>query len=195
MKTNLFSKRVLWLLLPLLTMFNFNVWGVTYNKVTDASTLASGDEIIFVNEAANVALSTTQNGNNRGSVSVTISSSTITDPSASVQVITLGVTNKHWTFYTGSDGYLYAASSSKNYLRTQTTNNANGEWTIAISSGNATITAQGSNTHNILKYNSSDGIFSAYASGQQVVQIYKKASSCDKNVGVSTAASTNGSLF
>ena len=46
MKTNLFSKRVLWLMIPLLTMFNVNAWGAvggtlkTYN--TNSSTFSTG---------------------------------------------------------------------------------------------------------------------------------------------------------
>lgn len=61
--------------------------------------------------------------------------------------LTLGGVAGSWTFYdTANKGYLYAASSSKNYLRVQTTNDANGQWTIAIGIGSAaTITAQGTN--------------------------------------------------
>jgi len=58
-------------------------------------------------------------------------------------------------------------------LRTETTKSANSSWTISVSSeGIATIKAQGSNTHNLLRYNSNNTLFSAYADGQQDVQIY-----------------------
>lgn len=176
-----------------------NVWGVTYNKVTDVSTLASGDEIIIVNESEANALSTTQNTNNRGAQSVTISSSSISDPDANVQVITLGTATKnsttYWTFSVGTNKWLYAASSSKNYLKTQTTLDDNGKWSISISSGNATITAQGTNTRNLLKYNSNDDLFSCYSSGQQAVQIYKKAvASCSNKVALTKGTPSNGTF-
>ena len=170
-----------------------NAWGVTFTKVTDVSALSSGDEIIIVSEYANKALSTTQNGNNRGAVAVTISESEITDPT-DAEVITLGKSNSNWTFYAptpgGTAGYLYAASSSKNYLRTQASNNAEGEWTISISNGDATITAQGDNTHNLMQYNTGSTIFSSYGGTQTngAIQIYKKgASTFTATLAVNTA--------
>ena len=68
---------------------------------------------------------------------------------------------------------MYAASSSSNNLKTQTTLNDNGSWSITIASNNATIKAQGTYTRNWLRYNSSSSIFSCYASGQSDVQIYR----------------------
>jgi len=170
------------LVLISLIVFGGKAFAVDYVKVTDASKLAIGDEIIIVSEHANKALSTTQNGNNRGAVAVTISSNTISNPS-NVEVITLGKTSSNWTFYAptpgGTAGYLYAASSSSNYLRTQASNDANGQWTISISSGNATITAQGSNSHKLMQYNTSKSIFSCYTGTQTngSIQIYKKTAS------------------
>lgn len=146
----------------------------TYNKVTDAASLKVGDKIIIVHEGSKSALSTTQNKDNRGATSVTISDNVIATISNAVQVLTLeaGTSAGQFAFNTGS-GYLYAASSSKNYLKTQTTNDANGSWSISISNGNATIKANGTNTRNLLKKNSSSALFSCYGSGQNNPQIYK----------------------
>ena len=154
-----------------------------YEKVTDVNTLENGDAILIVYETDNVAMSTTQNTNNRGSESVSISNSTINSPSASVQKLVLVKNTEEikstptdvYYFYTGS-GYLYAASSSSNYLRTEDTPDGNARATISISNEDATITFTGSNTHNILKFNnaSNQKIFSCYSSGQQAVQIYKE---------------------
>lgn len=153
--------------------------GDTYQLVTDASTLAVGDTIIIVASGSDVALSTTQNDNNRGQASIT--KSTVTNKNDTiawvdgVQEITLAEGTKTGTFaFNVGNGYLYAASSSKNYLRTQTTNDDNGSWTITITGGVATVTAQGSYTHNLLQYNSSSRLFSCYASGQANISIYKK---------------------
>lgn len=152
-----------------------------YVKVSDVSTLEDGDAIIIVNENDRVVLSTTQNTNNRGFASVSIEDNIIGSPSAKVQRLVLSKTtatinNKETTvfyFYTGS-GYLYAASSSSNYLKTEDEPDDNARATITISDGNATITFRGTNTRNVLRYNSTSGLFSCYTSGQSPVQIYKE---------------------
>ena len=156
----------------------------TYSLVTDASTLEAGDVIIIVNSTtAGPAISTTQNSNNRGASDVTVSNSKITlTGSNTVQGITLEIGNKSGTFaFNTGEGYLYAASSSSNYLRTEATKTNNSSWSISISSGSATVTAQGSNTRNILKYNANTGngnpIFSCYNT-TGTVAIFKKAASC-----------------
>ena len=148
-----------------------------WTLVKNVSELAVGDQIIIAASGSNYAMSTTQNSNNRGQEAITKSSdkNTLSTPSNKVQKLTLKAGTKANTFalYTGS-GYLYAASSSSNYLRTQTTNNDNGSWTITIAStGVATIKASGSNTKNWLRYNSSSKIFACYGSGQADVVIYK----------------------
>jgi len=146
----------------------------TWTLVTDVNNLAVGDQVVIVASASNNALSTTQNSNNRGQASVSKSGNTITFGS-DVQILTLetGKTTGTYAFNTGS-GYLYAASSSKNYLRTETTLSANSSWTISITSaGVATVKANGTNTRNWMRYNSSSRIFSCYSSGQLDIAIYK----------------------
>ena len=157
-----------------------------YELVTDASDLTEGDKIIILNTGGTYAMSTTQNSNNRGATSSgwTLTDDVVTVTGSSVQVFTLGVENGNWTFfdsdYDSSGGYLYAASSGSNYLRTQKSNDANGQWTISIDalSSEATVTAQGSNTRNLLRYNSASTVFSCYSSGQVAIKIYKEVSSC-----------------
>ncbi len=148
----------------------------TYVLVTDATTLAAGDQIIIANIDGAVAMSTTQNGNNRGQAAITITENKIT-PTTDVQILTLAAGNiaSTFAFNTGA-GYLYAASSSKNYLRTEETLSDNSSWTIEIdNTGIATIKAQGTNTRNWMRYNSNNSIFSCYGSGQGDVYIFKKA--------------------
>jgi pectin methylesterase-like acyl-CoA thioesterase len=82
-------------------------------------------------------------------------------------------------FYTGEAGYLYAASSSKNYLKTGTDCDNNYKAEISISEGNAIITFQGNYSRNIIKYNNAQNngnLFSCYASTSDMknVQIYKE---------------------
>ncbi|MCR4965436.1 MAG: hypothetical protein K6A41_07240, partial [Bacteroidales bacterium] len=152
----------------------------SWQLVTDASQLSVGDQIVITNADANLALSTTQRTKNRASVAITPDSNNITI-NGNVQVITLeqGTVNNTFAFNVGS-GYLYAASSSNNYLMTQVNNNANGSWDIDIATdGNATIIAQGDNSRNWLRYHIPGGgtdsvhLFSCYSSGQGDVHIYK----------------------
>ncbi|MDY2720447.1 MAG: InlB B-repeat-containing protein, partial [Candidatus Faecousia sp.] len=153
-----------------------------YTLVTDPAQLQIGSSIIFtMNGTETGAMSATQGTNNRASVTGGVKSddlSTFTPAEGTGEfVLGYGTTDGTYSFYdNGNSGYLYAASSSKNYLRTQSTLDANGSWKIAISSNEATITAQGSNTRNILRYNSTSKLFSCYSSGQQTVNIYQKGS-------------------
>ena len=148
-----------------------------WELVTDASSLAAGDEIVIAAKDYNYALSTTQNNNNRGQASITKEGNTITW-SSGVQIITLGSGvsyNGTFVFNTGS-GYLYAAgANSNNYLKTSPNTIANGDWEIAITNNIAYITAQGTASRNMLRYNAS-GLFSCYAENntQKDIVIYKK---------------------
>ena len=147
----------------------------TWSLVTDASTLAEGDVIVIVAADAAFAMSTTQNSNNRGQAAITKNTDNTVTITNEVQQLTLGAGKTTGTFSLSTgDEYLYAASSSKNYLRTQATLDANASWTITIADKVATIKAQGTYTHNWVRYNSTDKVFSCYASGQGDVQIYRK---------------------
>lgn len=149
-----------------------------YTLLTDVGDLAAGDKIVIAAKDSNYAIGTTQKTNNRAAAAITKSGNTITFGS-DVQVLTVkeGTTAGTFAFYTGS-GYLFAASTSKNYLKTETTLTANSSWTITIATTSAaTIKAQGSNTRNLLRYNPNTGngdpLFSCYSSGQQDVVIYR----------------------
>lgn len=146
-----------------------------FTLITDAGDLYDGMEMYIV--SGTKALSTTQNTNNRGQTDVTIENGILT-PTPLAQLITLEATNetdKPWKFNVGDGYYLYAASSSSNYLKTSASRSDNNEKaTISIANGNATITFKGKSERNVLKYNSKDGLFSCYKEGQTEVQIYAK---------------------
>ena len=154
----------------------------SYKLITNANALIAGDKYIIVGiKGTDYKALGKQATNNRPSVAVTPSNDTITVTPASgadedaVYELTLGQEGNYWTFYDAvNSGYLYAASSSGNHLKTQAENNANGQWTIEIaSSGVATIKAQGTYTHNWLRLNDNGTPFSCYASGQKDVYLYK----------------------
>ena len=143
--------------------------------VTNVAELAVGDQIVIVATNYDYALSTAQNNNNRGSVAIEKNEDAVSITS-DVQVITLenGATDGTYAFNVG-DGYLYAASSSGNQLKTQATVDAKASWTVEIAeTGVATVKAGGV-TRNWLRFNNSNNpkIFSAYGSGQTDVSIYK----------------------
>ena len=142
--------------------------------VEDASTLKVGQQIIIAASESNVALSTTQNSNNRGQATITKDGNAVTFGD-DVQVITLEEGNVAGTFaFNVGSGYLYAASSSANHLRTKDELDDDGSWLITIADGVATIKAQGNNTNNWLRYNKTSSLFSCYGetSTQKDVSIY-----------------------
>ena len=146
----------------------------TWILVTDASSLKAGDEIIIASKDENYALSRTQNGNNRGQVEITKTDNTIT-ATTEAQVLTLQAGTQDGTLALSTgDGYLFAASSGSNWLRTETTLSDNSSWKVTIAAdGTATLIAQGTNTKNTLYYNKSSKIFSCYSTAQQPIAIYK----------------------
>ena len=142
-----------------------------YALVESENQLVDGSEYIIVSSTSNNAMSTTQNSNNRGQASVIKDStaSTVTfNANAGVVELLLyrGDLNDTYSFYDSvAGGYLYAASSTNNYLRTEKTLSENSSFVITLNSdGTATLVAQGSNTRNMILYNPTSSIFSCYAS-------------------------------
>ena len=158
-----------------------------YTKVTDLSQIEDGDAVIIVNEADNVALSTTQNTNNRGEVAFEwmpwIGGSFVQlKGNSTVEKFIIDKDGDNFYFYASrgtEDGYIYAASSSSNQLKTSDTKSDNAKATITIENGDATIKFQGDNTRNWLRYNATSKLFACYTSGQQPVQIYVEGSTAD----------------
>ena len=160
--------------------------GETVTLVTDVSTLAVGDKVVIANAAGTYAISTTQNTNNRVAAAITVDGNSFTVP-ANVQVFTLeaGVTEGTWAFKTET-GYIYAASTSSNHLKTKATLDENGSFSIEIAAdGVATIKRASNATRGWMRFNTNNGspIFSCYTSGQQDIVIYKvmgsSAETCD----------------
>ena len=155
-----------------------------WQLVTDESQLAVGDEIVITNGNSYMALSTIYAINSWGTFLITPidNGNTINIDPNQVQIITLrqGIIPGTFALHVEpsppyyNDGYLYAASSTDNQLKTQGTIDANSSWSITIDNdNNANIVAQGNNTHNTIRFNSNANLFSCYASGQNPVKIYK----------------------
>lgn len=149
----------------------------TWNLVTSADQLAANKKVIiakYVDADETVTLGMTQNTNNRAQVEGASVTGNVLVPAQGTAVFTLvaGTEENTWAFKSSANEYLYAASSAKNWLRSQTENDANGSWVISIENGAASVVAQGTNTRNTMRYNNSDHLFSCYASGQQDIAIY-----------------------
>ena len=155
----------------------------TWNIVENANELSAGDVIVIAGAVGSdyetKALSTTQNTNNRASTDISVSDgvATITD---SVQQLTLTDTSAlhsgSFGLSTGS-GYLYAAASGANQMKTQVNNNVNGAWVIGISNNVASISADGSSNRHVMQLNPNNGtpIFNCYSSLSNTgLSIYKK---------------------
>ena len=159
----------------------------SYTLVTSADELTEGDTVIVVGVNGDKAYALAQQwSNNRRAVEIALE-----DGKAIVDVdliatekvndylvreLTIGGNAEDgWTFLDPLEvGYLYAASSEKNYLRTQEENDDNGVFMLTFGEGGAIeAVAQGTNTHNIFRFNKNDVLFSCYTSGQLPIYLYK----------------------
>lgn len=127
--------------------------------VTDASTLAAGDEIIIANSStvgSAYAISTTQNQYYRGYTSVSIVEDTdgrkvLQNPASSVEHLILVAGSGTYSSCfrlkdatNTSEGYLSASNSgSNNYLLTGNNNNNYDNWVITLSGEQAVISTNG----------------------------------------------------
>ena len=161
----------------------------TWNLVTDAAELMPGMQVIIANVADENVVKTMgqQNSNNRAAVASTVAGTVLT-PAAGTKVFTLvDAGNGKYALQLVNGNYLCAASSSSNNLKEQTTNDANGQWTITIADGKATITAQGSYSRKLMRFNPNNGnpLFACYAENSTtgtLVTLYAKPFDYTRNV-------------
>ena len=148
---------------------------------TLATSIESGRHYIVVGQkGAETYAMGSQSNNNRSAVAVTLGDGAVeVDPEAGVYefVINGPDANGNYTIYDtneASTGYLYAANSNSNYLKTRAYNtDGNSQWSITFGENNvANIIAQGSNTHNHLRFNTSSGLFSCYAETSTMAEVF-----------------------
>ena len=159
------------------------VEATTYTLITSIDELVSGKRYVIagVKNSTTYAMGkvgSTNSNNNRVAVAVEINNNTIAGNNDVCEVVIIGPdADGFYSLYdVANTGYLYAASSSANNLKAQSTNNNNGRWTIEFEENAANIVAQGSNSRNILRFNNNGDncLFSCYASGQQPIYLYAK---------------------
>ncbi len=127
--------------------------------VTDINDLKAGDKLIIAATGLDYAISTETNTNNRKSKPITKNGASLKDVADNIQQYALEIDANGFYSFKGTLGtdtgkYIYAASSSSNYMKVSTTLDDNGKFTVAIASdGEATVIAQGTNTRNHMQYN------------------------------------------
>ena len=190
-------KKTLYLLnLMLILLFSLPIYSqTTYTKVTSASGLIAGEQYLIIahHDDYGVLAMGYQKTNNRHAVVVSeignsITVSPGTDPNSETDVFqfTLGGDAGAWTFFDEvKGGYLYAASSSSNQLKTQSLLDANGQWSIFFNGdGTAEVVAQGENERNNMRFNpntsNNSPMFCCYAETSSIdtrVSFYKEGGS------------------
>lgn len=149
-----------------------------------ATSVAAGDRIIIASIADAGAVTTmgAQNGNNRSGVASTVAGTELTPAAGTKSVTLVDAGEGKFALQLNNGSYLYAASNTNNYLKETAAyaDNENAKWTIAFDGeGVATITAQGTNSHNVMRYNPNSGspLFACYTNVSTtgtLVTIYKK---------------------
>ena len=148
---------------------------VTYTLVTDVAQLAAGDKIILVgycnkegddNYGKAYAMGAYRpNNNNFASVEVSVEDNTVTTVKANVITLETAAIDSLWNLK-AAEGYLYAASSEKNQMMVEETPDANGNANalIYMATDSMSISFQGTNTRNFLRFNYNNGtpLFSCY---------------------------------
>lgn len=188
MRKNLLS---IFALAVLMVVSSLGFAQTTFTKINSVDELVAGENYLIVAHYDDLGVLAMgyQNTNNRKALVVTENDNAIsvvpgTDPNDqnSVFQFTLGGSTNAWTFFDEvKGGYLYAASSSANNLKTQTVLDANGQWSISFNDdGTAEVIAQGNNERNNMRFNpntqNNAPLFSCYASSSNIntrVSFYK----------------------
>ena len=165
---------------------------------TLATSIESGKTYIITN-GIDKAMGA-QGGNNRPAVDVEIENDVATVSSADVyEFVIESIGDGYYSIYDSryndnEGGYLYAASSSSNYLKTETEldDNGNGNWAISIENGVFSIVANGTNTRNVMQYNNGSTLFSCYSSdSQSPVYLYEKVEDAEYTLEITGYSDDN----
>ena len=178
---------------------------VTSDYVLATSITSGKSYVIASGVGGTVQVMAEQKNNNRGAVEATISNGVL-KVSEEYEFVIETASSENASGYSIYDpdvkGYLYAAASDKNYLKTQTDMNDNGIWAITIDPTDASfsVVAQGANTRNVMHFNPNNGnpIFSCYASTSSVtgpVYFYEKVESFVPTVQTVTVTDAGYATF
>ena len=172
------------------------------NTYTLATSIESGKEYIFVGKDNNVYYAMgADKGNNRYGIEISANEQTayamVVNTVANAHEFTISSLATDGVYSikdaTTSGGYLYAASSNDNHLKTESEldQNGNGNWSITIDSetGQASIIANGTNSHKYMRFNNAQDLFSCYGSNsnQHPIFLYEKVEAVPVTCGITAA--------
>jgi hypothetical protein len=153
---------------------------VTTNTYTLATSIESGKQYIIVGWANGTPYAMGyQKSNNRHAVEISVTgddnetaSATIANTETNPHEFTItSLGNGYYSIMdaTTLGGYLYAAGSSDNYLKTEDAldENHNGDWKITLSEGSFSVAADQSSNRNVMQFNNNNTLFACYASASQ----------------------------
>ena len=142
------------------------VEAVYYHRAMSVAELTAGKKMLIVNAGDTLAMAAAQK-NNFAQVAIAPEDGLLSDVPAEATIITI----EHDSVFAFAveGGYIYAGTSSSNYLRVQENRDELAEWDITIDeNGLATIVCHSSKSkRNTIRYNKQSEIFSAYAAGTQ----------------------------
>lgn len=144
----------------------------TSGKITSTAGLSVGERVILISES-NTAQYNGLDGNTYG----TQKSYSTTPASIHLLDVEEGNSSGQVAFYDRTDKNYLALTSDGNALHSKTSIDAYSSWTVAISSGTATIT-NAQYTSRYIQFNSGSNPkrFACYTSNQTAVQLYKDCS-------------------
>ena len=132
-----------------------------------------------------------QRSNNRGAVIVSEDESIATVINEDVYDFVIESSDEYYSIFDArNNGYLYAASSGGNQLKTENELSANSKWEISFdaTTGEASVVATLSTNRNIMQFNSGSTIFSCYGSAsQKPVYLYVKSNLVPSNSNTNVA--------
>jgi len=150
--------------------------GNTWELVTDASTLAAGDQVIVAAKDYDVAMSTTISSERRSAVDVTKLGDYYLNPTADTQTLVLanGSAEGTFAFYDATnEGFLVSTSTSYE-LNNQTYIDANTSFTVSIAEGVATIgNKEGDYNENKLYYREANNYFYSGETVKEAICLYR----------------------
>ena len=164
-----------------ITLYPLYIYGVTgitrtFTLFDGTQTLYIGDTVIITAAEQDFAMGAVQGSTYRDGVAVNKSDdkSTIVIRNENVALFTLGFgvngeSQGSIISFKDQNGYLYASSSTANELKSSQTLSADGSWTLSRNSTTSQMNfvAQGSSTHNIMRFNSTYNRFTCYATQDQ----------------------------
>lgn len=155
-----------------------------FKLVTNLSELEAGKQVLIAGVDGDMYVMGAQKKDNRYAVACSLGTA-LTAPVATLNLanvtgyrsMVLGKDkdSDKYTFYdVENEGYLYAASSSNNHLKTETELDDNGKAAIDLVEGKFSVVFQGDKTNKYMQFNSSSTLFSCYgpSNTQEPVYLY-----------------------